>query len=233
MTLRSGPQAALAEAAPDLADGIPVSLTKSAAAYQALRTWIEGGRLRPGDRLRVDMLRLQLGMSSTPVREALRLLQAEGLVEYEAHRGLSVRTYTQETIDEIYRLREVLEPLATEAAAELMTAAELTAVRQVQDQLARDSSSASTAVRAAHLNAEWHRMIYAASGSRYLIEFITRLWAAIPVEALWVSTSAEKSLARHQAILAALEAHDSRLAASLMRKHIQGSWERLRRRAGT
>jgi DNA-binding GntR family transcriptional regulator len=226
-------QTALAEATPDLGDGVPVSLTKTAAAYQALRSWIEGGRLRPGDRLRVDMLRLQLGMSSTPVREALRLLQAEGLVEYEAHRGLSVRAYTQETIDEVYRLREVLEPLATEAAAELMTDSELAAVRKLHDELARASSSPSTAVRAAHLNAEWHRMIYAASGSRYLVEFITRLWAAIPVEALWVSTSAENSLARHRAILDALGEHDSRLAAGLMRKHIQASWERLRRRVGS
>src|SRR5438876_12426443 len=93
-----------------------MSLTKTEAAYLALREGIEGGSLQPGARLRIDALKEELGMSATPVREALRMLQADGLVTHEPHRGMGVAQFSIEDTREVYRLRALLEPLATELA---------------------------------------------------------------------------------------------------------------------
>ena len=80
------------------------------AAY--LREAILGGRLRPGDRIRQEEVAERLGASRLPVREALRMLEAEGLTELEPHKGARVPRLTQHEVEVIYQMRERLEPLA-------------------------------------------------------------------------------------------------------------------------
>jgi DNA-binding GntR family transcriptional regulator len=93
------------------------------------------------------------------------------------------------------------------------------------------SDSGATAVS---LNAEWHRAIYAACGSRYLQEFITRLWTALPVRAVWLSTRAQRSVDEHRAVMDALMDRDGKLAGECMARHLtRGSVmtaDRLRKR---
>jgi DNA-binding GntR family transcriptional regulator len=189
------------------------------AAYRAIRIAIEEGVLAPGERVRMNQLVSELHMSPTPIREALRLLQADGLVEHRPHRGIIVSEYTPERAEEVYRLRVALEPIATELAAQRATDEDLAQLAALHDDLVMAVADGLFETAAA-LNVEWHRTIYAASGSRYLQEFINRLWAALPLGALWVSRCAQRSIEEHAAIMEALLRHDGKRAASVMTQHL-------------
>ena len=91
-----------------------VPMTRSAWADHRLREAIVGGRLRPGDPLVISTLAKELGVSATPLREALGRLAAEGLVEMQAHGSARVATVDLDEAVEIYELRQVLEPMALE-----------------------------------------------------------------------------------------------------------------------
>jgi DNA-binding GntR family transcriptional regulator len=207
-----------------------LSVTKTDAAYQAIRTDIEEGRLKPGERLRIGSLIERLGMSPTPIREALRLLQAHGLVENRPHHGMIVKEYSVAGVEEIYDLRVVLEPLAAKFAAERAEAADLDEIRRLHDVLRQ--AARKEPYNMAALNAQWHRRIYAASRSVYHQEFIERLWRALPVEVVWAGARRDRALSEHQAIMEALEEHDGERAAALMKEHIEAGMgtiaERLR-----
>ena len=94
-----------------------MSIPSAADAYHRIRRWIVEGRLRPGDRLIEQRLAEDLDLSRTPVREALRMLQSEGLVTFEPNRGARVRELTREHIADLYELRARLEAMAAELAA--------------------------------------------------------------------------------------------------------------------
>jgi DNA-binding GntR family transcriptional regulator len=195
-------------------------MTKTEKAFVTLRSAIEDGTYRPGEHLRLARLVTDLDMSPTPIREALRLLQAEGLVEHHPHRGMLVAQYSPESAAEVYRLRVLLEPLAARLAVDRATPEEVAEVRRRHDELVAAVEDGSR-TDAAERNADWHRAIYAASRSRFLEEFIARLWQALPVRAMWLSRRAERSLAQHRRIMEAIEAGDGAGAEEAMRRHIE------------
>lgn len=195
------------------------AVTKADTAFRTLREAIELGRYHPGAHLRVQQLVQELGMSPTPIREALRLLQAEGLVTHHPHRGTMVAEYSPEDAVEIYRLRLVLEPMGAELAAQRASDAQRAEIRALHDELGT-AIDAETRTDAAELNLRWHRAVMAASDSRYLQEFASRLWQALPARSIWLTSRAQKSYEQHAAITAALEAGDAQRAKDLMRKHI-------------
>lgn len=195
-------------------------MTKTDMAFETLRAGIEEGRYKPGEHLRLAVLLDELDMSPTPIREAMRLLQAEGLLEHQPHRGVVVRSYSVEQAEEIYRLRGLLEPLATELAVKRASDAEIAEVRNLHEELAEAAGVRSAQTNVAELNAAWHRAIYDASGSPYLKDFIARLWTALPVRAIWLTRRAEQSISQHAEITAAIEARDPAAAEQSMRAHI-------------
>lgn len=195
-------------------------MTKTDLAFQTLRAAIEEGRYRPGEHLTLPRLLADLDMSPTPIREALRLLQAEGLLEHEAHRGVIVRRFSAERVEEVFRLRTVLEPLATELAARRATEEQLALVRALHAELTEAVTGGGVHTNSAALNAQWHRAIYDSSGSPYLKEFIARLWSALPVRAVWLTGRAKTSIAQHAEIMKALDARDAERASELMRDHV-------------
>jgi DNA-binding GntR family transcriptional regulator len=197
-------------------------MTKTDAAYLAIRSAIENGELAPGERLPVAALEQRLHMSPTPIREALRLLQADRLVQHQSHRGMVVTVYEPEDVMQIYELRALLEPLATARATERATEAELQEVRQIHDKHRKAVNRAAPRPDAAALNMAWHEAIYRASHSRYLQDFIARLSAGAPVPAMWRSAHAVESAREHEGIMEAIEARDAALAAERMRNHILG-----------
>ena len=195
------------------------SVTKTEAAFRALRRAIEVGRYHPGEHIRVQRLVEDLRMSPTPIREALRMLQSEGLVVHHAHRGTTVAEYSPEDAAEVYGLRLVLEPMAARLAAERVTDEQLADLRRLHTELdaaIADSHNSS----AAELNVLWHRAVYEASGSRYLQEFISRLWQALPGRAIWLTSRASMSLEQHERVTVALERRDPDAAFACMREHI-------------
>jgi DNA-binding GntR family transcriptional regulator len=198
----------------------PRSVTKTEAAFRALRQAIEEGRYLPGEHLRVAQLIDELDMSPTPIREALRLLQAEGLIVHHPHRGMAVAEYSPEDAEEVYRLRVLLEPLATEQAVRQAGDEQIAEMRRLHDELAAALADDSR-TDAAELNAAWHRAIWTASDSRYLQEFIARLWQAIPMRAVWLTGRANLSFAQHERVMTAIERRDAAAAAACMREHIE------------
>lgn len=202
-----------------------VSMTKTQAAFHRIRGAIEEGRLKPGDRLKTAELQDELGMSPTPIREALRLLQAQGLVEHRPHHGMVVAEYPVEQTEEVYRLRLVLEPLAAGLAAERATAEQLGGIRHLLDGLREAVRAGDARVDAAELNAAWHRAVYEAAGSRHLEEFIARLWSVLPLEAIWLESRSKASVEEHERITAAIERRDAADASALVKRHIEATAE--------
>lgn len=198
--------------------------TKTEHATEVLRRRIRAGEFEPGQPLRIEVLTRELGMSSTPVREALRLLQADRLVEYHPHKGTVVagKDTGEPQLDEVYRLRMLLEPFATELAVERMTDAELAQLEQIHQTLMKAFRSPRTSRRrVGDQNVKWHWAIYAAAGMPMLSELIQRLWDAFPWRTLWaVPDSATSSTEEHEAIMAAIRDRDGASAAALMREHI-------------
>lgn len=158
------------------------SLTKTDAAFEELRRMIYSGELRPGQRLPVSELLVILGISPTPIREALRLLQAAGLVVHEPHHGMIVRTYSAPDLDEIYELRAILEPHAAERAARTATPDQLSAIQLAYEHMQSLTISPSRTKGALQKIANSHTTLFnailAASNSKIAIDFISQLRAS-------------------------------------------------------
>src|SRR5207253_6186016 len=107
----------LAPLAKTFSEGAPLVRNASVAATELIREAIVDGRLEPGRRLKEEELARELGISRTPVREALLVLQSEGLVAAEPNRGATVRSHDAEDLDDLYQLRALLEGYAARRAA--------------------------------------------------------------------------------------------------------------------
>ena len=211
----------------------PQHLTKTELALQALRERIRSGELAPGERLLVDELTKELGMSRTPIREALRLLQADRLVTYRPHHGIVVAEVSPDEIVEICRLRRLLEPLAVELAVPQLGAEDLARLEELHGEIV-EAARAGHGRSVSDLNADWHWTIYEASGSTMLEDFIRRLWESFPWRTMWVLPNRmERSLDEHEAIMQAIRDGDGTLAAREMHDHVESgektALEQLRR----
>lgn len=193
--------------------------TKGELALDAVRQAILVGDIRPGARLSIAELSELLEMSSTPIREAIRVLEADGLVVYEPHRGVWVRTLTAAEAEELALLRAPMEGLATRLAVPNLDLEDVARLEELQAEMIE-------AVRAVddpamtRANAEWHRHIYAAAGTTFVFRHIMRLWIPYPWTRLWDSGRREASLAQHEEILAAIRFGDAERAGELMHDHI-------------
>jgi DNA-binding GntR family transcriptional regulator len=194
--------------------------TKTELALQVLRDRIRTGELEPGRRLRLKDLTEELGMSPTPIREALRLLQADGIVDYKPHQGIVVAELSLEELDGVLRLRRLLEPYAVELAVPKLTPARSRELERLHEKLlGAVASGRGTAVTDA--NAAWHWALYEAAGSPHLKEFIRRLWDAYPWRTMWALPGrSEQSAVEHQAVMDAIASGDAKLAAERLAAHL-------------
>jgi DNA-binding GntR family transcriptional regulator len=201
----------------------PVS--KTMYALSALRSSILSGEVAPGARFDVRTLATQLNMSVTPIREALRILQADGLVTYDEYRAMSVADLSNEDADEIFLIRSMLEPVATERAARLADEADRERLKSAHEQMvAACATQDAGKIRAANMS--WHFMIYQAGRTTYLEQMIARVWAAFDWQAVWTATERSRaSVQEHEAIMAALMQGDGTAAAEAMRAHIIAGFE--------
>jgi DNA-binding GntR family transcriptional regulator len=205
----------------------PRHLTKTELALELLRERIRSGELVPGQRLALEELTQSLGMSATPIREALRLLQADHLVDYRPHHGVVVKELSPEATVEIYRIRSVLEPLAAELAVDSLPADRLAELEKLHEAL-RAAVSAGRGKRIAEINADWHWALYESAHSTYLSDFIRRLWGGFPWRTMWALPGrAEQSLREHEAMMAAIRAGDGAEASTRLRDHIVSGAETL------
>jgi len=196
--------------------------------YVALRARIVTGELPRGTKLRQEALADELGVSRTPLREALRRLAAEGLVEFHPNRGARVAELQPGDVRAAYEARLAFEPGTARLAAERQSASQLSAMRTaIADQRRRGRTrGAYTASRAFHL------ALVRAAGNDYLVRFAEALWAPGLAEAIYERQAANpdalrSDVAEHLAIVEAIEAGDGELAERLTREHIAAALEKL------
>jgi DNA-binding GntR family transcriptional regulator len=187
-----------------------------------VRDMIITGQAEPNSPLRQRDLAQRFGVSPTPVREALRRLEAEGLVKYDLHRGATVIDGSFEPNEENYWVRSALEPFAARLAAVRISEEELAALDEIHAELCKPSETDGSINTDAHyhdLNRRFHFGIYEAAQSPLLLALVRLLWQSFPLGPATVQ-SREDSLACHQAILDALHQHDPGAAEFHTRRHI-------------
>lgn len=205
-------------------------------AYQLIRAQILSGERAGGDWLREGDLADSIGVSRTPVREALRRLTAEGLVRYERNRGVQVAVWTTEDLDEIFSLRSVLEPWACRLAATSASVELEELDRLAHDMDAAARGSVADVDRITELNNRFHRLILEGSNNRRLGSVVS---SVVQVPLVWQTFShysendLRRSLAHHHELVAALTAGDPDWAESVMRSHVRAAWNSLRPTEGT
>ncbi len=202
---------------------------------ERLRTAIRSNELKPGEWLRQETLAQKFGVSQTPVREALQDLVGEGLAEHVPYRGIRVLEFQLDDLLDLYACRAFLESRAARHAARDITPEQLKELRHLLNEMERHRAQKNWADYR-RLNREFHQAIYTASQHKYLIRTLNQMWSAFPTMMLgnFAETAARPVPQRgasnkqeHQAIIAALEAHDGEQAEQSMRRHIEESAQRI------
>jgi DNA-binding GntR family transcriptional regulator len=187
-----------------------------------LRKAILGGEIKPGERLRQEDIADRLGASRIPVREALRILEAEGLTELEANKGAHVLLLDAREVDLMYQMRERLEPLALAESMPHLTAADLAHLEGIQARIERWRGVDAFI----ELDREFHLLTYSGCQMEPLASTVTRLWNStqhyrrqfmtlIGPESRWVVN------AEHRLLLEALRRSDAVDAGLCLQGHIR------------
>ena len=196
--------------------------TASAAAADLIREAIVDGRVVPGQRLKEEELAQQLGISRTPIREALLVLQTEGLLEATPNRGATVRSYDRADLEEMYDLRALLESHAARRAASRVTADQREALRASCDRFATLVGGDDLQAIVGE-NAFFHETILAAAASPRLTAMVRQV-VALPLvykSYVWYSPDQLTASQRyHLQLLDALERGDGERAEQVMRDHV-------------
>ena len=193
----------------------------SAVATELIREAIVNGRLTPGQRLKEEELARELGISRTPIREALLVLQAEGLVDAAPNRGATVRAHTAEDLDDLYQLRALLEGHAARRAAGRLSDRQLDTLR---DSCRRFDVLGNGDVREiVRENLLFHNTILEGAASARLAQMVRKV-IELPLvykSYIWYSPDQQRISAHyHRQITKALEMHDGERAELIMKEHV-------------
>jgi DNA-binding GntR family transcriptional regulator len=198
--------------------------------YEILKDQIIKGVLKPGERLVVSDLAAHLGVSVTPLRDALRRLSGDGWVEIVPRRGTFVSECTRETVREVFRARAVVECAAaervTEAPARLFEEMEETISEMSRIHSLGENGRAREYRRYVDWDAEFHRCIVRLLDNQRITEFYEQLrWPAQVVRGLSYANyeRAAETIAEHVAILEALKQRDASKAKAVIRDHLDGA----------
>ena len=200
--------------------GSPAS---SETAYQRLFEAILDGRLRPGQRLREIELAEALGVSRTPIREALWRLEMQGLVAHAPRKGMVIRTLAHQEVTELYLMREVLEGTAAALGARHASEAE---ILTLEEMVREDAARLDDPDALARSNRIFHETLYRAAHNRYLVQLLAGLRASMSLlgrTSLSVAGRAAAAQEEHQDIVSAIAARQPDAAEAAARKHIRGS----------
>jgi DNA-binding GntR family transcriptional regulator len=201
--------------------------TKSDLAYTRVRELVLSGDLAPGAVIPQATLAQTLGISTTPLREALRRLKQEGLVELDAHRDARVRPLDASEARDLLELRRNLDPLAAALAAQRRTEADLADARAALDGLEALSRSPSTAQLESHHR--FHAAIHRASHNALLVQTLDGLWVKTDryrrhgLEGGRTDEERDARAVEHRLLFEAVRDGDPETAAELMRRHVETS----------
>ncbi|WP_198954380.1 GntR family transcriptional regulator [Kineosporia sp. R_H_3] len=212
-----------------LADLTTVGGRLGSAVYDLLKERLLEGTYSPGQKLRMEELRQEFGVSKQPVMEALRRLSAERLVEIVPQVGCTVMTYSADDVADFYAMFGGFEGAIAAAAAERRSDAQLDELRRVHDRIGALRNDPDPAARSHGYrvyNREFHGVVHRMAHSRIMSEMSQRMWDLS--DFLINTTGAPQPLASalverhddHQRILDALRDHDTETARTEMQNHI-------------
>lgn len=200
----------------------PDAAGRDESAYQQLRAAIAAGDIEPGSWLRETALAERLGVSRTPVREAIRRLASDGMVEISRHKGAQVVSFTPEDLAGLYDIRAQFEPHATLLAVPLLSDGDvetLASLSSTMEQRVRDGRLEDLGT----LNNAFHEVFVARCGNRYFTSALNSLMRPAVVAQTfrqYDSAALERSMRHHAELVVAARARDGEWAESVMRTHI-------------
>jgi DNA-binding GntR family transcriptional regulator len=197
--------------------------------YELIRADIMSLRIPPDTRISIDSLARQLGVSQTPIREAMSRLEATGLVVKQLFVGYcSAPQLSRKQLDELYELRLLLEPYAARCAAERMDEEQLRNVAALAKSM-EPADSRTSYDRFAVQDSQLHDLIAAGSGNHLVREALARLHVHLHIFRLRFHGEVTKeACAEHARLVAALLRRDGARAEAAMRAHIEKSYRRLK-----
>ncbi len=193
--------------------------------FQKIREDILAGKYKDGEELREISLGEELGVSRTPVREALRQLELEGLVKIIPNKGAYVTGITPKDIVDIYKIRSNLEGVCARWATEHITEEQIEELEEIilLSEFHLQRVSQGKAQQVSDLDGKFHKILYEASNSRILEHVLTDFHKYVQMArrmSVGNKDRAEKSIAEHRAILEAIKKKDKDLAEKLANEHI-------------
>ena len=201
--------------------------TKSDYAYRQVRDRILSGELQPGAVIQQRDLASLIGISTTPLREALKRLKSEGLVELDAHRDARISPLRAEEARDLLELRKSLDPLAAGLAAQRRTNADIQAIRAALAHVDPLPTPPEIGQLVAHRN--FHAAIYRASHNDLLIAALEGLWdkadryRRLALQTKRTQAARDQKANEHQLLVDSIAAGDSDAAANVMHAHIDTS----------
>ncbi|RJX32497.1 MAG: GntR family transcriptional regulator [Desulfarculus sp.] len=188
--------------------------------YGVLKEMIADQRFSPGTYINVEGLTHELGVSRTPIWEAIRRLEQEGIVVHTPHKGVRVREFTREMAVELYLVREALEVMAARLAAERVSDEALVRLEQCLERQAKVIEKGD-AVGYSKTDYQFHKLIYQASGNQLLSEMLDSLrYKALPL-AFGLNPFFSEFLGFHREILTGLRRRDPDRTEKAVRRHFQ------------
>ena len=192
--------------------------------YRRIRSDIMSLRLPPDTRVSVDSLARELGVSQTPIREALSMLEANGLVSRKHFTGYATAPRMDRAqLDELFEFRLLIEPHAARKAADAMVEADMTSLSAVSGEGAPSHDGF------ADMAPEFHKLIAQGGGHHLIADSLARLHIHVHIfRSCFRSEIAEEAVHEHDVVIKAIHARNGAAAEAAMRRHIERSYGRLR-----
>lgn len=193
-----------------------------------IRDRILKGEYKIGEKIKENQIATELKVSRTPIREAFKQLETEGLIDYIPNRGCFAKGFTRQDIEDIYAVRKALEILAVEWAVNRITSEQIQSL-QDQSDLMEFYTARKDSKKVLEINTDFHDVIYNATGSRFMAqvlrsykEYIEQTRKVIFYEQEYL----EEIFEEHKAVLMAIMSKDAEAAKEAMAKHLDGSQRR-------
>jgi DNA-binding GntR family transcriptional regulator len=207
-------------------------VTKSEYVAQRLREMVISGELRPGAKVRQQEVATAFDVSPTPVREAIRQLEAEGYLESTPHMSAQVAQFDYAHLDEVYWLRGMLEGALARKAISDLTPVYLERLRALNAEFAAAVANGDRILEQ-RLNYRLHHLVWERAHSPITLGIIESLWAKFPQVLSQVPGRGKRSVVEHERLLQALEARDGNAAEVAVRSHIASGRDEMLKVLGT
>ena len=196
--------------------------------FNTLRQAILRGELKPGERLMEVQLANKLGVSRTPIREAIRKLELEGLVLMLPRKGAEVADITVKSLMDVLEVRKALEELAVQLCCDKITGKEIEELHRAADDFRRILKTSDDVTEIAEADVRFHDIIYLATGNQKLIQILNNLREQMyryRVECIKRKESHPILIAEHEEIIRRIENKEKKEAADIVCRHIDNQAE--------